>query len=130
MTVAGAEIAGGVPNPVTSPVSAVTVAEEVGTVEAFNSFRSAKSALGSRVGQDLHHIVEQCQAAAKRSGFPLSRIYSTDNLIFLPEELHDQVSAIYNSNVPGLGMRLRDSSNGQTFEQQLEAGRNLINDLI
>jgi hypothetical protein len=53
--------------------------------------------IGSVEGMDIHHIVEQCQSFATRSGFDVTEINSTDNIIRLPEDIHDQISAYYSS---------------------------------
>jgi hypothetical protein len=69
--------------PISKPASArpwETVAEEHGGPQSFPSYSAAKRHLGSRPGQDLHHIVEQSQAKPDRSDFSVERINTTDNL--------------------------------------------------
>ncbi|MEN9912338.1 MAG: hypothetical protein RI956_782 [Pseudomonadota bacterium] len=128
MTVAVAEVASGVPNPISAAESVVakTIPQQTGTVASFTSFAAAKKALGSIDGQDIHHVVEQCQAA--RSGFSKSMINSTDNLVRLPKDVHNQISRYYSSsagsNIPGT---IRDSLNGQSFQNQLQYGLGITN---
>ncbi|MCH8623105.1 RHS repeat-associated core domain-containing protein, partial [Undibacterium sp. TS12] len=133
----GAEIAAAISTgailPFASPASnaakstaraVTTIAEEIGTVQIFSSFKQAKTALGTQAGEDIHHVVEQCQAA--RSGFPTSVLNTTNNLVRLPEAVHDSISAHYSKLVRGTNMTLRDSLNGLPFQQQYEIGLDVI----
>ena len=124
VTLVGAEIAGDVPNPVSTSISgAETVAEEAsGAVRAFTSFRAAKAALGSRPGQTLHHVVEQCQALATRSGFSKLQLNSTNNLIYLDNDVHDAVSAFYSSKGIASDEVVRNVLNGLSFDEQFDFG--------
>jgi hypothetical protein len=126
LTVAVAEVASGVPSPISAAESVVakTIAQQTGTVASFTSFAAAKKALGSIDGQDIHHVVEQCQAA--RSGFSKSMINSTDNLVRLPKDVHNQISRYYSSSA-GLGQTVRDSLNGKSFQDQLDYGLSITN---
>ncbi|WP_197344799.1 RHS repeat domain-containing protein, partial [Ralstonia solanacearum] len=103
-----------------------TVAQEMGAIQAYNNYKQAKNVIGSRPGMELHHIVEQCQAKASRSGFSLSRINSTDNMMWLPESVHSEISAFYATNVPGLNTTVRNTLNGKSFEQQHDFGMSVI----
>jgi RHS repeat-associated protein len=104
-----------------------TAAQEAkGVVTAYRSFNAAKKALGSRPGHDLHHIVEQCQARAARSGFSKSAINSTDNLVYVPSDVHAKISSYYSSNVAGTNMTFRDSLNGKGFDEQFKAGLDVL----
>ena len=106
-------------------VVARTIAQEVNYVQVFSNFRQAKNVL--RVpGQELHHVVEQCQASPARSGFSLNRLNSTDNLVWLDKATHQKISAAYSSTVPGLGMTLRNSMNGMSFDEQHKIGMAII----
>ncbi|MGC5887898.1 RHS repeat domain-containing protein [Ralstonia pseudosolanacearum] len=123
-----AEIATGTPNPV-SGVGSVgrTVAQEMGAIQAYNNYRQAKNAIGSRPGMELHHIVEQCQSSASRSGFPVSRINTTDNMMWLPENVHSQISSYYASRPPiGTASRFRGTLDGTSWESQYKTGLDAI----
>ena len=110
-----------------SGVAARTVAQEAnGAIQAFRSFRAAKKSLGSRPGQTLHHVVEQCQANAVRSGISAERLNSTDNLMFLADDVHDAISAAYSTKPFGSTMTLRDSLNGLPFEAQHDIGMAIV----
>uniref|UniRef100_A0A0S4X0V5 Rhs-related protein n=1 Tax=Ralstonia solanacearum TaxID=305 RepID=A0A0S4X0V5_RALSL len=104
-----------------------TVAQEMGAVQAYNNYRQAKNVIGSKPGMELHHIVEQCQASASRSGFPVSRINSTDNLMWLPENVHSKISSYYASRPPiGTASRFRDTLDGTSWESQYKTGLDVI----
>ena len=66
--------------------------------------------------------MEQCQCRASRSGFEVEQINSTDNLIRLPEDVHDQISAYYSSRPFGFDTTVRNSLNGMPFEEQYQFG--------
>jgi hypothetical protein len=103
-----------------------TIAEEVGH-QVFRSFSAAKRALGSRPGQEIHHLVEQSPALPARSGFGVSRINTTDNMVWVPVAVHRRVSGEYSRIVPGAGMSLRDSLNDESWEQQYARGQRELN---
>lgn len=112
-----------------SELSAIgrTVAQEMGAIQAYNNYRQAKNVIGSRPGMELHHIVEQCQAKASRSGFSLSRINSTDNMMWLPEKVHSKISTYYASRPPiGTASRFRDTLDGTSWESQYKTGPDVI----
>ncbi|WP_374710584.1 hypothetical protein [Massilia pseudoviolaceinigra] len=104
--------------------SARTIAQEVGSVQVFSNWARAKNALGSTTSKPIHHVVEQCQAA--RSGFPVSRINTTDNLIRIDQVAHDAVSKYYSTSLPGLKGQFRDTLSGKTFEEQHAVGMDLV----
>ncbi|MDQ1835263.1 RHS repeat-associated core domain-containing protein [Massilia scottii] len=104
--------------------SARTIAQEVGSVQVFSNWARAKNALGSTTSKPIHHVVEQCQAA--RSGFPVSRINTTDNLIRMDQVAHDAVSKYYSTSLPGLKGQFRDTLSGKTFEEQHAVGMDLV----
>lgn len=106
---------------------AKTIAQEAGAVTSFANFAAAKKALGSIDGHDTHHIVEQCQAA--RSGFSKAMINSTDNLIRLPKNIHEQISRHY-SRASGQGGTIRDMLNGKSFQEQLNYGLDIVNQAL
>lgn len=93
-------------------------------MQKFNSYRAAKDALGTQPGTQIHHIVEQCQAQANRSGFPISQINSTDNLVRLPENVHQEISKFYSFKTPD-GV-FRDTLNGLSFEEQSAIGMDIV----
>lgn len=121
--IAAAEVAGGLPSPIAPEVAAVkTIAAETGAVQAFNSYRQAKSVLGTQPNTQIHHVVEQCQANANRSGFPRSLVNSTDNLVRLSDDIHNQISRFYSSSIYPGGGTFRDSLNGLPFDEQFNIG--------
>lgn len=103
-----------------------TVADEVGEVRSYPSYRKAQADLGTSPSSDIHHIVEQCQCSTARSGFSVSRVNSTDNLIRLPGDVHDRISAFYSSRPPGFSTTVRNTLNGMPFEQQYDFGLDVI----
>lgn len=103
------------------------MAEEAGGVRSFPSYSAAKRTLGSRPGQELHHIVEQCQAKPERSGLPVERVNTTDNFVWLPVPVHRRISKRYSTNVPGAGKSLRDVLNGVPWERQYARGVREVN---
>jgi hypothetical protein len=105
-----------------------TVADEAGQVRSYPDYRTAKRQLGSRPGQELHHLVEQSQAKPERSGFSVERINTTDNMVYLPVDVHRRVTASYASKQLRSGMTLRDEMNGLSWDEQYEAGIEAVND--
>jgi hypothetical protein len=103
------------------------VAEEAGGVRSFPSCSAAKRHLGSREGQELHHIVEQSQVKPERSDFLTERINTTDNFVWLPVAVHKRVSAEYSTKVEGSGITLRDALNGTSWERQYKRGVREVN---
>lgn len=99
-----------------------TLADECGNARSFSSFAAAKKALGARSGHELNHIVEQCQARTDRGGFAVERINSTDNLVFLPHEVHDLVSRKFSSKSVDGETVLRDMLNDEDWEVQHKRG--------
>jgi hypothetical protein len=69
-------------------------------VTGTGSPEAAKREIGSRHGHESHHVVEQSQASPARSGFPVERINTTDNLAWLPVAVHRRVSARYSRKEP------------------------------
>jgi hypothetical protein len=104
----------------------LTIAEETGEVRSFPSFKAAKEALGNVPGTELHHIVEQSQGKLTRSGFPIERINSTDNLTRIPIDVHRDISAHYSRLMPGSTTRLRDALNGKSWDYQTDIGRDVL----
>ena len=103
-----------------------TIAEQTGRVETFSSFEKAKAKLGTNVDEDIHHIVEQSQAKATRSGFDVRRINSTDNMVRLPREVHQRIGRYYSTKNRELDMTVRSWMNGQTWDMQYEFGREIV----
>lgn len=126
-----------IPTPVTPPTPSddvpqptrawQTVAAEHGAPRSFPSYTAAKRALGSRQGQELHHIVEQCQAKPERSAFEVDRVNTTDNFVWLPVAAHRRISKRYSTKVPGVGKSLRDVLNGVSWERQYARGVREVN---
>jgi hypothetical protein len=95
-----------------------TMTEELGLEQPkeYHSFSAAKRDLGKVEGTELHHITEQCQTDAERSGFDVEKINSTDNLTRIPEGEHRQISAYFSRKVPGFDVVRRDLLNGEPWE--------------
>lgn len=129
-TIVAAEVATGVPNPVSGTISGAgtavkSIAEDVGYTQSFNNFSAAKKVWGE-ADKQLHHFVEQCQANASRSGFSKQQINSTNNFINLAEDVHQKVSSYYSTNVPFQKMTFRDTMNGKSFQEQLDIGKDIV----
>lgn len=103
-----------------------TIADEIGEVRSYRNYRAARDDLGTREGEQIHHIVEQSQALPHRSGFDLERINTTDNLVRLPRQVHERITAEYNSKVPGLGIKLRDTLDKIPFDEQWRVGAEVV----
>jgi hypothetical protein len=103
-----------------------TIADEGGQVQSFDSFGQAKSSLGTNPGEDIHHVVEQCQCNASRSGFTPQQVNSTDNLVRLPRGVHDEISAYYSSRPPGFSTTVRNALNGMSWQEQWNFGIDVV----
>jgi RHS repeat-associated protein len=108
-----------------------TVAE-AGGVRSFRSFRAFKAEMGSAgKGKQWHHIVEQCQNAAKsgKGNITSYQINSTLNTVKLDAATHSKVSAYY-SSIPGNrmtgGMTLRQWLAGKPFAFQHAIGHQVL----
>ena len=70
-----------------------------------------------------HHIVEQCQAKAKRSGFDISDINQVSNVMATPKAVHEEISKYYSSKQAFTGkLSFRDWLNGKSYEEQFRYG--------
>lgn len=104
-------------------------ADEVVECTKFHSFKALKRYLGDPGVDNLghkkqwHHIVEQCQAKARRSGFDVSDINQVSNIMATPKEVHKDISKYYSriDDFTG-GKTVRDWLNGKSFEFQYEFG--------
>jgi hypothetical protein len=72
--------------------------------------------------------VEQNQARPERSGFSVVRINTTDNLVYLPADVHTEVSRHYSTRQFGTKTTVRDSLTGKTWEHQHQYGRKTIDE--
>ena len=106
----------------------VTVAEDLGKgirgAEAGRSFSALKRELGpAGEGRQWHHIVEQSQTAR----FGTGAINTADNVISLPIDLHQKISAYYSSKQAFTnGMTVRQWLAPQSFQEQREFGLEVI----
>ncbi|MGH3385806.1 MAG: hypothetical protein ACRDO1_14605 [Nocardioidaceae bacterium] len=107
-----------------------TIAEETGEVRSFPSYAAAKRALGTEPGTEIHHIVEQSQTNPSRSGFSVERVNPTDNMVRLPTPAHRQITARYNRNVRFANIRLRDTLNGRSWDDQHRFGSRVIDETL
>ncbi|MFA5946973.1 MAG: SpvB/TcaC N-terminal domain-containing protein [Patescibacteria group bacterium] len=115
---AGADVAG-----IITPFGAT---ERLGT-QGFRSFTAFKRFAGAAgEGRQWHHIVEQSASNIERFGG--QAIHSTDNLISLPKEIHQQVSGYYSSKIPELtgNQTVREWLRPQSFEKQVEFGKRML----
>jgi hypothetical protein len=83
--------------------------------------------LGSRPGEDLHHLVEQCQSKEDRGNFPTSRINTTDNLAWIPKGVHELISSKYSTKDPLSGTTLRDALSREDWNYQHKRGTQEVN---
>lgn len=95
-------------------------------MRSFPSYSAAKRALGSRQGQELHHIVEQCQTKPERSGFAAERVNTTDNFVWLPVATHRKITAFYARKPPGMTTSRRDTMNATTWDEQYRLGKRAV----
>lgn len=94
----------------------------------FSSFKALKKSLGSAGrGRQWHHIVEQCQIKSSRAGFSKYWIHNSNNVISLPNDVHQLISNFY-SSIPNKqvvntgGKVFRDWITGMSFKQQYKWG--------
>lgn len=100
--------------------------------EGFKSFNAFKKSAGSAgTGKEWHHIVEQSQAKATRSGFDIRSINHPDNMVAIDKDVHHRISAYYSSK-PNFtdGLTFRDYLNGKSFEEQYQWGSKVLDDAI
>jgi hypothetical protein len=92
----------------------------------FRNERELREYLGpAGPGRQWHHIVEK--RLADKGIFPPEQIHSTDNIINLPVEVHQRISARMSRIEPGSGGRtLRSVIEGLPFEEQYNYGLKLI----
>ncbi|MCC6230984.1 MAG: RHS repeat-associated core domain-containing protein [Phycisphaerales bacterium] len=102
--------------------------EPVSPSTSWGSFDALKAALPKPPSECVyHHIVEQCQANAGRSGFPLNRINSVGNVVVVPKTINQDIANFYSSKPTFTGGRvLRDWLSGQTWEFQQQFGEQML----
>ena len=98
--------------------------DEIVEVTKFKSFRQLKKYLGDPgEGKQWHHIVEQCQAKTKRSGFDISEINKVSNVKATPKDVHKEISKYYSSKQRFTeGKTFRDWLNGKSYDEQYKRG--------
>ena len=101
--------------------------DELEKAAKFNSFRAYKKAMGSPgTNCDWHHLVEQCQAKAKRSGFNKADINTFSNMRKTPKDVHTEISKYYSQKQIGTGnLTFRDWLNGKSFDEQQKIGERI-----
>jgi hypothetical protein len=107
-----------------------TIAEETGDVRSYPNYAAMKKDLGSEPGKHLHHLVEQSQVDPKRSGFPVERVNSTDNVTRIPAETHHQVTAHFNRKPLGADRIRRDQMDGKPWDYQHEYGASVLDSIM
>ena len=96
--------------------------------QGFDSYRKLKTYMGSPgEGNEWHHIVEQSQI--KKSGFASEIINNTNNIIAVDKVTHRLISGYYSTKSFAFtsGLSVRDWLAGQSFEEQYEFGKNVLN---
>ncbi|MBR4236407.1 MAG: hypothetical protein IKR85_10165, partial [Clostridia bacterium] len=79
-------------------------------------------------GNEVHHIVEQCQQ--QKSGFTKEQIQAESNKVKIPYDLHRKISGYYSSKSESCpSLRVRDYLAGKSFETQYEFGINILNEI-
>lgn len=100
--------------------------------KGYGSFASFKYHNGGRAGDGKawHHIVEQVQGKASRSGFSSELINNPANLIPLTNEEHKLITRYYNSVYDAVsGMKVRDYMSSLSYEEQYEFGLKAMKNL-
>ena len=109
--------------------SIATAAQSIisGGGASFTTFEKLKQSMGSAgAGMEWHHIVEQCQI--DRSGFPVSWVQNSNNVIRITSEIHIQVTRYYNSVQDFTdGMQFRDWLTSMSFVEQYKWGIRILN---
>jgi RHS repeat-associated protein len=93
--------------------------------KSFSEFKSANGPAGE--GMQWHHVVEQSQV--ERSGFDVSRINSSENVMAISKSLNQRLNAFYSTKPPELGVTVRDWLSGQSWGQQFQFGLDAMRDL-
>ena len=96
------------------------------TARAFNSFSAFKYAVGpAGQGQQWHHIVEQTSRNVERFGG--QAVHNTNNIVRLPTEVHQQISAYYSSKQAFAGgQTVREWLSKQSFQDQKAFGQRIM----
>ncbi len=95
---------------------------------SFSTFKNVmkKSSQNPGSGDQWHHIVNQNPTNRKRFG---NRLHCTDNLISLPEKIHDPVTRHYNRKPDWTGGEfVRDVINKRSWRAQYEYGLKVLRD--
>jgi hypothetical protein len=92
---------------------------------AFDPFYQLKAYLKTPgEGNQWHHIVEQ----SKIDQFGARAIHSVENIVAIPQPIHEAISGHYSSIQPFSDeMRVRDWLRGQSFEKQFQFGLDTMN---
>jgi len=70
---------------------------------------------------DYHHVVEQNSANSAR--FDPTDLHNTENVIPIPREVHQRISADYSRLAPGQGgLTVRQWLSQQSYEYQYQYG--------
>jgi len=91
---------------------------------SFEAFKRAEGVAGE--GMQWHHIVEQ--NPYNKTQFSPELLQSTDNLVSIPTELHQQISGWYSrTSVVDPSLRNRDVISRQSFSEQAAIGNDILN---
>lgn len=96
------------------------------TARAFNSLGAFKYVMGpAGQGQQWHHIVEQTSRNVERFGG--QAIHNTNNIVRLPTEVHQKISAYYSSKQAFTGgQTVRAWLSRQSFQDQKAFGQRIM----
>jgi len=88
--------------------------------QTFGSFNAFKRAFGpAGTGKEWHHIVEQ----SKENIFGTNVVQTTKNIVKMPKEIHDRISAYYSTKQAFTnGQTVRQWLNDKSFEENFRFG--------
>ena len=95
--------------------------------KGFKSFEELKKFLKKKKkGYAWHHIVEQCESNANRSGFAAEQVNNVNNIVLIPHgkgSIHSAISRYYSARNDQLdNVVTRNFLNNKSFEEQWEFG--------
>lgn len=98
--------------------------------QSYRSFASFKYHNGrAGDGMEWHHIVEQVQGKASRSGFSSEWINNSANMIPLTKDEHKLVTRYYKGKLPGTNISIRDYMSTLSYEEQYKQGLEILQEL-
>jgi RHS repeat-associated protein len=110
------------------PVVKTISKAEINPKEGFKTFTELKKHLGP-IGENMqwHHIVEQSQIKAMRSGFAPELIHNPANIIAINKETHILISNFYSSKPYFTnGQTVRNWLSGKSLQEQYDFGLKIL----